>query len=195
MTVSKITDHETQAKNRLISQWRNKPNLGFVVGAIQRQIQGLENTLWEMFTLSVASAFGASLDFLGRLVGVQRAGRSDEVFRKLIRVQVSVNKSRGKNADLRAISAGLFGVGAFRVIHSPPHSVQVEAQLAEVPGLEKSLLEAGAEGATRVDVHAYDPASTALRWGTSDLFVTSSNGMASGDSFNVGTGGIACIDL
>lgn len=54
---------------------------------------------------SVDNALGAQLDVLGRIVGRPRNGiTDDEVYRRLVRAQISANKSDGTNADILTIA-------------------------------------------------------------------------------------------
>jgi hypothetical protein len=185
--IGHITDHIEQAKARLIWQWKDKRNLVAVVSAINAQVQALEDTLQEILALNVETAGGVNLDVIGAIVGVERAGRLDVDYRKIVKVQIIANKSHGKPFDLRAVAHALFGAANVRFGYSPPHSVQLTAltEAGYIPQLEKDILESAADAVTRIDIHfSAQPAANRFTWGSTDAFDDSAQGFSEGDGFD-----------
>jgi hypothetical protein len=86
------------------------PNLNAILSALLTQVQKAESAL----TTTIVSRFlghaqGVQLDAYGRLVGEARLGRSDDDFRKGIRLRIFVNGSNGRPEDLIYITRQLTG--------------------------------------------------------------------------------------
>lgn len=87
-----------QALARLLTQYRNSPNLQAVLTSLIQQIQLLEDAITEVNTLSyLPNAFGAQLDVIGQIVGISRpAGMPDAQYQLLIYEQIKINSSQGQ---------------------------------------------------------------------------------------------------
>lgn len=98
----KITDHETRAKNRIITQFRDKENIEGLISVFAKRIQGLEDSLDGFYggRLNIANAAGRQLDNIGRLIGQSRLGYSDSFYRVLLFSRIGINTSRGIIPDI-----------------------------------------------------------------------------------------------
>lgn len=117
MPLSKITDHEAQAINRLLTQYRGKGNLEGLMGLIGKRTQGQEDAIFELLSArELATAVGAQLDGAGRLVGQPRNGLDDDSYRTRIQVRRLINRASGTGNDI---------VRAFQLLTRPAPSLQV----------------------------------------------------------------------
>jgi hypothetical protein len=90
-------DYSGQARSRLIEQFKNKPNLQLLLDSFIESFQELEYVYGDLYTERwLDEAVGAQLDGLGDIVGPDREGRDDDIYRELIRIFTSVNMSSGE---------------------------------------------------------------------------------------------------
>jgi hypothetical protein len=171
---TQITDHTTQALDRLCQQFKDRPNVIALVTALAGTVQAVETALWQLLTeRTVAAAVGVHLDALGTIVGQARGGLVDEDYRRFIRARIATNRSRGTIADVLRIAdlvlndatAGLVvdnqGAAAYVLRVA---SVATADALAEV--LVDFLRDATAAG-VRV-ILEYNETTTPLIWGASN---------------------------
>jgi hypothetical protein len=117
---SKIDDHVDQALNRLPYGYKGRSRFQQFLAALVKPAQSLENALWQLFTERfINTAIGAQLDALGRIVGEQRAGLSDDDYRRYIRARIATNRSRGSVEDLIKIARLVIFDSAARVVVTP----------------------------------------------------------------------------
>lgn len=127
------------AQDLLLSQFDGKPNVNGTVEAIVDPLQDVQDTLYAMLTQTyVTNAVGAQLDIVGQYVGIQRLGKSDDLFRLFIQVQIAINNSQGLPDQLEAIM--LLITGGTNCLYIPYYpaamflqvNVDLEAYLAAI---------------------------------------------------------------
>lgn len=93
-----ISDHQTEAKARLITQYRESGQLRGLVGAIVKPIQAIEDALVQLNTQrQLDTATGVNLDRLGDILGFPRPpGDSDALYRQKLLARVKINTSQGE---------------------------------------------------------------------------------------------------
>jgi hypothetical protein len=85
--ITKITNHETQAKELLLYQWQNSDNIKSLLDVYGKQANSLEDVFFQILdSLDLDIAQGISLDLIGKEVGEDRQSRSDEDYREAIRL-------------------------------------------------------------------------------------------------------------
>lgn len=95
------SDHVAQARARLIEQYKDKPKILVIVDALARQVQEVEDAIFDVFVQSaIEDALGSQLDDLGDIVGEARQGVPDDEYRGFIRARIRVNRSSGKREEL-----------------------------------------------------------------------------------------------
>lgn len=96
-----IPDHETQALDRLISQFQGKYNITGFVESLMTLVQELEDHQF-IFLASflIDTAVGDQLRILGSIVGLDRGSFQDETYRLLIKGRISANISGGTPRDV-----------------------------------------------------------------------------------------------
>lgn len=96
--INEILTHVEDAKNRLLEQYKGKPALASLLGAIVQEWQEIETVCKDLNDdRSVDTALGAILDRVGAIVGQAREpGQSDEDYRILIKSKIGQNISQGE---------------------------------------------------------------------------------------------------
>ena len=101
--IHKLT-HVEEARARLLSQFRGL--LERDLDPISAQVQELEDASWQLLTLrGIGSATGHTLDLLGKIVGEDREGQADPLYRVRIRARLQANLSDGTWDDLHRVMA------------------------------------------------------------------------------------------
>lgn len=80
-------------------------NIKKLLRGLLQPTQEIEDALQQLLLeRGVDTAVGDQLDVLGRLVGQDRGGMSDDDFRRLVRARISVNRSKGAIADILRVT-------------------------------------------------------------------------------------------
>ena len=94
--VTPITTHETDAKARLIQQFKGKARIEALLDAVDEQVQAYEDQIGPLSdVLDIDAMGGVNLDNIGNIVSQDREGRSDANYRVAIREKISANVSSG----------------------------------------------------------------------------------------------------
>jgi hypothetical protein len=112
-TLAEFTSHCESALALLIAEYQDSPLLQALICGYLDQIQAAERGLISIYerALSIADAEGEQLDLIGRIVREARDARSDDDYRRALRVRILVNRSQGRHEELIGI-ASLFEDGA-----------------------------------------------------------------------------------
>lgn len=114
MTLTHDTDHEDEAGDLLLEQFKDKSNIVAFLNAFITQIQSIEDAMWQLFTeRTLDTAIGTQLDNIGIIIGHEREGLEDEAYRNRLRVQLLVNKSSGTVEQVIGVFTQLFGDDVF----------------------------------------------------------------------------------
>jgi hypothetical protein len=116
-------------------------NVEKLVRVLTTPFQDLEDTLQQLFTeRNVNTAVGVQLDAIGKLVGRDRNGiTDDEEYRRQIRAQIATNKSDGTTEDLITVADLLiFDDNAIIIIRNQG----VAAVEVTIAGIEADTLQA-----------------------------------------------------
>lgn len=120
MTVDRIPNHTSAALSRLLEQYKGKPRAEGLLACATDGLQNVEDALFSLFAgLALATATGAALDGLGRLVGFARSGLSDDQYRAVLIGVIAENYTDGTIPATETILRNLYGAA----------SVFVDAQL------------------------------------------------------------------
>jgi hypothetical protein len=96
-------DQIEQGQERLLDQFKGKPNIEGTLAAYTKQTNDLENTFFDLIgDRSLDTAIGYQLDVIGAIVGEARKGKSDDDFRIAIQFKINVNNSHGTPEELMA---------------------------------------------------------------------------------------------
>ncbi len=136
MTLTKKTTHIADAQKNLISMFRRRTDLDKFIGAIVQEIVDLEAAAFDVLnkTLTVGGTTGANQDVMGRLVGVEREGRTDAVYDLRIAAQILLNISSGTIEQLLAIVIAMIGATpTVEVTEAFPASFDITVDDAPIP--------------------------------------------------------------
>lgn len=112
-----ISDHEEIAARKLAPPFWGKPFIAALLSAFMREIQLLEDGLWDWMDLrTLPNADLPRLKVLGRLVGQPRLNFATESYRLLIEARALANVSRGRGSDLLAVLELLIGPGNYNLL-------------------------------------------------------------------------------
>lgn len=101
MPIFRVEDHAEQAHGLLLEQYRDRPRLRALLESYVDRCQELEDAAWDTLILRlIDNAENAQLDTIGRIVGEERKGRTDEIYRLWIKARIAINKSHGHPADI-----------------------------------------------------------------------------------------------
>jgi len=96
--------HVEEARARLLSQYAGR--LERDLDPVSAQVQEAEDALWAVWSgRGVGTATGHTLDLLGRIVGEDRQGESDALYRIRIRARIQANLSDGTWDDIHRVAA------------------------------------------------------------------------------------------
>lgn len=96
-----MKDYVTEAKARLAGLLNGKPLVGALVAALPNELAKLELTFDQLKNERFTDlAIGIQLDKIGKIVGETRRGRSDDEYRRAIRLRIFINISKGRPSDL-----------------------------------------------------------------------------------------------
>lgn len=125
----------------LLDQFRNasvSTRVELLVSSFAVLLQQAEDALWDMLTLrGVDVATGDQLDQIGRIVGEDRLGASDDDYRARIRVRIRINRSNGAVLDVLDVAVlfeGITGTGGVEVRELFPMALVVELTNASTRG-------------------------------------------------------------
>ena len=97
MSYDPILTHETDALDRLISQYKDRPNIEGVIKSETDQDQEFETEIQDvLLKRQIEFANGEELDRIGDLVGQNRQGFADDFYRVLLFVKIGQNVSNGE---------------------------------------------------------------------------------------------------
>lgn len=112
-----IPNHEEVAARELAPPYWGKPNVAALLLAFVREIQTLEDTLWEMLELrTIENADLTRLKVIGKIVGQPRLGFDTETYRLLIQARALANVSRGRASDVFQVLDLLLGENDYELL-------------------------------------------------------------------------------
>lgn len=126
MALEIITTHAEDALARLISQFKEQPNIEGFIRSFIVPFQHQENTLIQILTQRwVSTAVGVQLDKFGTIVGEDRLGRNDDAYRLALYLRIAINVCKGTPEEFIAIFLLLTGCTQAQYIPEYPAAVSV----------------------------------------------------------------------
>ena len=118
-----IKTHVKDALGRLVESLKEKPRIEGLLKALVSRTKELENQLFGLYEgTRLEQAEGAQLDQIGELVGQEREGVTDSVYRTRIRARVAANRSRGRFYDILRVLKTLEPDAFIHLSEFPPAS-------------------------------------------------------------------------
>lgn len=137
--LAEITDVADQGILRLIPEYLETPRWQAWIRSSLDRHQDIETALYDMWAnaLSIDDGGTDQLDLIGRIVRESRNGRSNDDYRRALRVRVLVNRSQGRASDLIGI-ANIFAevadeVGAYVRLKDGPSGRTAEVRTVRTP--------------------------------------------------------------
>lgn len=126
--LSEILTYATQAKARLLEQYRALVQFPTLVGELGDRVQEAETAVFGLLgVLELGTATGVWLDRLGGIIGERRQGVVDAAYRRYALARVRANKSDGTVEDLIAVCTEWHGAPCDVVITDcPPAGIQLD---------------------------------------------------------------------
>lgn len=157
--IEQITDRVDNALDRLITQFKGKPNIETLLTAFVDQNQEKEDALFGVLNNRwVDTAVGDQLDGLGAIVGQIRGGRTDAQYRLAIQAKIAINTSKGTANEVITIYSLVTGATIVQIYEYFPGHVEIYGNAS----LEDFLEGDGA------DAFAFDGGTDGLGFG--DVF-------------------------
>lgn len=109
MTLTQQTDHVQDGKDKLLTQFKDKPKIEGVLSAYMRQAQDLEDAYFEfLIDRFLADGEGVQLDNIGKIVDETREGKADNVYKIALAGKILGNFSEGTPEDIIAILKAMY---------------------------------------------------------------------------------------
>jgi hypothetical protein len=100
--LTKIENHVEAGLSRLIEQYKRDVTFRKFLTIHLRRVQELEDAYWEILVKRLFdTAEGAQLTAIGKIVGAERGGLSDEDFKIVVAARIAVLRSHGTPNDLQ----------------------------------------------------------------------------------------------
>lgn len=117
-------DHITEGIERLIEQYKEKPNFLAVLNTLLERVQTLEDQFDNLILGRwLDNVSGDLLDKFGSIVGQDRFGLSDDDYRILIYIQIGRNNSEGRISDIANIYQLITGATKVHLVEAFPASI------------------------------------------------------------------------
>jgi hypothetical protein len=109
--VTKITDYQQRLRDDMLTQFHNDPVHTAIADAISLEYQRFENVAYDVLDKNLLNnSVGLILDNIwGKIARVDRLGRSDDDYRKIIQVAIAASDSDGGAEDIIWIASQLVG--------------------------------------------------------------------------------------
>jgi hypothetical protein len=122
-----IDDHLVSVKMRLLQQYKDSPRLWDLIGILFVQpVQALEDAAWPLYDrLDIDHGLGEQLDRIGAIVGLARAGWSDDLYRLLLKARIGKNVSRGTIEDVIGVWRLLAQAARVQVVETYPAQIDL----------------------------------------------------------------------
>jgi Protein of unknown function (DUF2612) len=122
MEVTKITNHVQQALDRLLQQYKDRPNITGLITAVVQHVQQLENAIFPLDQYrQLLYAYGQQLDNLGEIIGLKRNGLTDAEYLVLLIGTIAENNSDSTAPTLLNVVQLVFQSN--QIFYKDPNSV------------------------------------------------------------------------
>ena len=133
-TITKISTHESDAKERIISELKDAENLEKLIGVLSNRQQDLENTSWDLLTQrNIDDAEGAQLDALATTLGIVRGTSDDDQLRIRLYAIIATYRSNGSIEVIISVFRALTQAGSVILTEVFPANIILTAKDAPYP--------------------------------------------------------------
>jgi len=142
--MQRIASHSDDALARLAQQYKRKPNVRKLFVASCAELDRLEAVFWDLLEKRwIDGGAGEQLDGVGRIVGLEREGRADALYRVWLKAWVKLNRSGGSTpVVLEVMKTVITGNPSLRLVDRYPAGFELEvlATLTDDPSRLASIL-------------------------------------------------------
>ncbi len=194
MGIADFQQHAETAKADLLEQFKGKPNIEGLLEVVAQQANEIDAAAVDLITeRTVDTAIGAQLDQLAGVVDIERGSSDDTELRARIKAEIRLNRSAGTIEDILEVLTLVLGTsGLLDIAEYSPASLVVYVAPTTVGEILADLIErTRAAGVGGQLVYSESAASGVFTFAAGDTLVSSTTqGFASGDSQDTGTGGV-----
>lgn len=129
-----VKNHLAAARDNLLAQDKNRPNLDGLLSAIIEPLQDIENSLFELSkNRSLNSATGFYLDGIGAIIGEVRNYRNDDDYRLAILIRIISNNGGGTADEILIILSSIYPNSKIKYTECGNAFFQIQIERATKP--------------------------------------------------------------
>lgn len=126
MTSPVIKNQVTQGKDRLVTQWFDKPVVQGLLQSYMENVQTVEDIYEQLLDeRSVFTAVGEQLNVIGSIVGEARSGKADEPYREAILNRIAINTANGTPEKIIEIIKLITESDSVKLVEHYPANIHV----------------------------------------------------------------------
>lgn len=125
MALAEKFTHVLEGQSRLVAQFKDDLGLLGMLEAYLTQVQELEYVFFRLLDIVVDSTnqTGAQLDLIGRIVGENRNGKTDENYLRAIQARIVINRASGLPDEVLRVLALTYPDNARELTEHFPASI------------------------------------------------------------------------
>ncbi len=121
----KITDY-TQYNSLFIQFFKDKTKFIQLQDALARQCEDIEDAIFEFIDeFNIDNGTGDTLDIIGKWLEIDRDGRSDVDYRKVLKVKAIINSGSGEHETVISALTGIYGATKVHLIYLGNANLQI----------------------------------------------------------------------
>lgn len=125
-----ISDHVSRAKNNLLTQYKDSPNINLMVDVLVSEIQELEKALIDIRQAqTLEGAYGKWLDDFAAKFNLNRNNLSDNDFKNTIKIAMAKRTSTASQSDIVRLVSALTNDLNVRIETVYPYMVELRSTL------------------------------------------------------------------
>jgi hypothetical protein len=110
----------------LIQQYLEKPKFKGILEAVGNQCNNIETAIFELIDeYNIENGSGIQLDIIGKILGLNRDGRSDESYKTLLKIKAEINFSSGTPEAIIKTAQKLYNATDVQIAFVYPAKVQL----------------------------------------------------------------------
>ena len=165
------TDHVARGLAQLAHRWRDLPGVRAILSPHLDEVQAIEDALWSILAVTLATATGDQLAQIGALLGEPKVTLSDAKWRVTLHARIDANRSAGTVDELLAILLRFAAAGDITAVEYFPAGVLFTATALTAgfpPARVGGLLRRATSGGVGVQLVAPASSATAFRFASAD---------------------------
>lgn len=130
--VTKITTHATDAKARLLLQYKESTKIKDLMDSLfLNEVQSIEDALYALLDkLNIDNMSGIQLDNIGDIIGQSRSGMADTIYKLFIKAKIGQNISCGDIERIISIWKLMSQAGIVQLLEAYPAQIDLMTDTA-----------------------------------------------------------------